>query len=568
MTSLFCLFLCYTSQSPSPNPTVSYENIRAPLRVVLSELSEKTKTPLTLRLPKRILTSTYDSTHQISNQEFTTTIYVRDKPLRSIVEGLASVHGLKVEQVNNGYELDRSSNERNQQVYVHAEDVLLKQDVHVRLAALAKLTNQPFEAKDVSWSESLELNSSPEEWAKARIGSWPYYLMGMWRRLPTQHKLQALHPWSTQGFWVGMPENQEQAAFNLSWIDDGSRSLSGYQTIFAFWPITSQLRAAGVYPDSVRPEPALQFPYRFSAPPTALKDEAFVKALQAWQSLPADTTRFSASDPNGPPFISEGWHQGTKSLSEILINFCKARDVSFISDAYRIKAMSQDELSATNMQELGRELVDKQKCFVRQQGSLTLIRHPAFWRLQQSEPTFESLTLIEQASKVRRLSFVDYADFLAQNNRLIQVRFDSDQSLLTKFDASLITRSGPALYSVGLIPSQFRKSFLAGEPYWLRNNKSTKSDYGEANRTTELGPLYSAEAHKMSRYILQGVEDYSLARGYYFRMPMRYQPSPQLGWPYHFADGLWIESELNLYDVVISFGFTVEDRITYRIRVP
>lgn len=571
MTSLFCLLVCSSSLDSTVDPLVTYENIRAPLRVILSDLSEKSKVKITLRTPKRILTSTFSPPDQISNLDFTSTIHINEQPLSSVIEGLASLHGLTVQNVNGTYELDKSSTERSQQVYVNAENILLKKDALARLTALVPLTDQAFEFKPVSWSKSLELDSSPEVWAKARIGHWPYYLAGMWHRSPTKYKIAGLNPWSTQGFWIGLPDTKEQAAFNLSWLDEGSKSLPMFQTIFAFWPITGQLRAAGVYPDIVEPEPAPLFPFRFPAPPAPLHGEAFATSLKAWQNLPSESEQLKLSKSVGNSQLSEGWHQDARSLSEILFSFCKPRNISFISDAYRITAMSQQDITARTMQELGSELVDKQKCFVRQQGDLTLVRNPAYWRLQQSEPTFDSLAVIEQVATKRRLSVIDYADFLASNNRLIQVRFDSSQSVLTRFDASPISASGPSLYSLGLIPTSSRQSFFSGKPYvWKYSGPLNQrgAGYGEANQTTELGPFYSAHAQGMSRYILQGVQDYSRVRGYYDRIRMRIEHSPLEGWPWHFTDGIWIEEGSTVFDTAISFGFSNEDKVTYRIRVP
>jgi hypothetical protein len=546
MTSLLLALAIQSPLSTVLDKKVSCEVLRAPLARILADLSTKSGIRIVFKF---------------RNPDFNTTALIKDKPLRAVLEALASVHGLKVVENQDSVELVKSLSLSLQQSYINSENDLLLQRARQKLWALARLTNQAFGTHDQP-AERKDDDDTPDGWARRRINQWPYYLAGMWQRLP-QNKSASIRTSIPNGFWVGMPQSEKQNSFGRSWIDENSASLAGNQALFVVTPITYELRVAGVYPTITPPEPAQPRPYQCAAIPQELSKTAFAQYLQSWEAdavalsdpeLDKDAARGTSANP-------EQWKNGGTSLAGLLYSIYKQNGVSIVADAYRIASLKGvDDIRGKTRRDLLLSLKSNEQCFLGYKDQIARVLHPGFWRLQQSEPTNASVTRIETKAAKGSLNLLDYAEFMANNEWFVHIRFDSAESCLFNFDIRPITESGPALISLGRLPSNARERIAAGDVnIWASGNAFFQE-------TAMLGLFYNASVEGVSRLLLQAPEtiylynrDYCYFRGYWSLLP---PGSPPVIGPY-----LWLQSGSDLKNYNLAFGQTPRDYIVYHIAI-
>jgi hypothetical protein len=482
-----------------------------------------------------------------------------------VLAALASVHGFNVTEVAGEVRLVAGEGLNLLAAYVDQEDKFLAKRAQAKLWALAELTKMPFGTHEAPSSEKR--SEDPATWALQHIRRAPYYLAGMWRRLPQNRTHDHGGHGRPEAFWVGMPDNAAQNRFGRSWIDEDSKDLEGHQALFAFSPVTYEFKAVGIYPTSVTAKPYYDRPYPSPNIPVELQDSQFARYLRAWEANDETLSDSSLMEPaaQGTATAPEKWAYGRTSVAGILYSIHKEDKVSIVADAFRISARTGlESIRGRTRKERLLSFKQNEECFLGYQDQIALVRHPAFWRLWMTEPSQTSLDKIESARETRPLNLMDYADFMAANTTYLHVRFEYPECGLYNFDPTPLTQGALALRSIGLLPPSFRSRLLNGEVLPSTVIQAGAKDAYGLFYAAMYGPLYGAQVAGFSRLLLQAgacAENsaYMAARGFGEQVPNNADL---------LANAYWVKSDASGRSMQFFLGFGPSDYIAYRLTVP
>ncbi len=445
------------------------------------------------------------------------TVFVKDMMARALLDKLASLYDFEgtADPSKYLYRLPPVYR-RNFERYLVAEFQERMKPAKERLEALAKLTTRPF--GDPRLSIPPQGGTEAQTWAAKKIGEPAYYTAGVFLRAWTLRP--GYRP--TWYFNLTLPEalvftvdeplpstaTSIRESLGMRWptiyVDENSRAIASTTIALSAYGTTGDLRVVTVRGVPASQDSALDRPFMYARPPRQLQGFPFAKELAAWET-PIDTKDWSprSQGAGNPP--DPGYFNGKFSLSEKLENLHNRVHVPIIATSFRSPALKQQYAAASDPSGLIDDLVKNEKAFVRWDNGCLLVRHPAYWIFECSEPSEAILQEAERIAKDRVLGLFEYAglayfmsgmqDDVAPWNRspLISVaevlsshhsarealtgegfhearglphafeRLVGDRGLLLRFDPEPLARAYPALAALGACPPPFLQRIADGE---------------------------------------------------------------------------------------------------------
>lgn len=424
-------------------------------------------------------------------------VFARDIPAGALLDRIASTLGFVGAVKDGKYLLTPGPEFKGQTLtnYVAAEAGIRRQILATRLDALARLTYQPFGSVPPTTSGSDE---DPKVWAAKRIDQPAYYALGMAARagglesvgrsgpLGMWHFLSRIIDGHSIAFKVGRPI---EAATPDSYVDANSSAIEGTLISCGGLLSTAEFKLTVLTGAPLRAEPLSSLPYLFAAPPIALRKEKFAQLLAEW-SMPAkevativpvkDLVQKADTEDRDVETKEAGYFDGRTSLSDKLEKIHDETGISIVGTSFRTPAMQQKSGEYGEKTRAIESLAADEKCFLRAEDGVLLVRHPAYWLLRYTEPSEFLVRRLERtAATAGELSLNDYADLAFSigqiadpgtadyskggyglphsYDRLIHLR-----GLLLRFDGTPLATAYPPLFLMGCLNEDGRKALLNG----------------------------------------------------------------------------------------------------------
>lgn len=307
--------------------------------------------------------------------------------------------------------------------------------IKAKLDALAGLIPPVKSADSPADSKSDDAKESAK-WAAGKISRPAYLALGCWEKmaqsyLPAMGEPNYMAVWSN--WFIGSDTNRTEPT--VLWfsaenqppprpperlppvciVDEATKSLLGSVLSICCYPSTGEFRVRTIAGRGADEEdPLLERSFLEARPPKNLRATDFARRLAGWESKPE---AFS-----GVPLRnrlkdlleareSSGYFDGRVSLTDKLADFHGRSDISVIATSFRTPAL--DQQFATQPQTAGELLKDigtKEQLFLRWDGECLLVRHPAYWIFECSEPPETALLVAEKIAKSRTLTVEEYSD--------------------------------------------------------------------------------------------------------------------------------------------------------------
>lgn len=423
-------------------------------------------------------------------------VFARDIPARYLLDRIASTLGFEGAVKAGKYVLAPGPEFKGSTLsdYIRSEASIRRQIVLARLGALASLTNQPFGSVHPPTSGSDE---DPKIWALHRIEQPAYYALGVAARIGTADTIRTPEPGGWVHFLTKLTDNS--IAFKVgrpidlptreSYIDANSSSIEGTLITCGVLLSTAELKLTVLSGVRLREEPLSSLPFLFASPPTSLRREKFAQLIAEWampvtEVAPAVPVKHRDQDVEAEDQDSDtrdlGYFDGRISLSDKLEKIHAETGISIVGTSFRTPAIQQKSGEFGDKSKAIASLAAGEKCFLRAEEGVLLVRHPAYWLLRHTEPSEAVIRRVEHiAATAGELGLSDYADLAFSlgeipdpetpdysaggfglphcYDRLIHLR-----GLLLRFDGSPLATAYPPLYLVGCLNASGREALLSG----------------------------------------------------------------------------------------------------------
>jgi hypothetical protein len=511
---------------------------------------------------------------------FKTTILVKDIKASALLERVASTFDLKWNW--DGKTLHLSPDWGARDNFFVAETEVMKNRARAMVYALAAETKRPFQPIENKEPSRPPENETPVEWAKRRVHEPAFYVLGVCER-----ETKRLSSVCIQGVFESYRIAPKEAPHNAGSIDQNSAALEGYHAALWYRIWTGDLQVASLVGDKPNNE-FNRAPYLYARPPKELVSHSFAERLAHWETPVASIdaqllkkeleARGEVSDP--------GYFEQRLSLAEKLEELHDRGKLQIVGDSYRVPTLAVRS-SAEKVGDYLKDLVEVEKIFLRWENGVLLVRHPAYWRLEKTEPPESVLLQAESIARTRPLNFTEYCrlarSLIAQRDSMIAERFLSKERVLVRFDPTPLIDSAPALYQYDCLDDREREALWAGTPLYTgvkitppesRYRKVPGKTYG---RGQILGPYGTGAAPFYKTQIVGRIADF------YF-----YMPRPAIN-PGDTLDSYWLDpphnvrevhpgAEFNLFwagsgsadnrTIVMNFGDCPMDYFRYVINLP
>lgn len=419
-------------------------------------------------------------------------VFARDIPARSLLDRVASTIGFVGSIQDGKYVLVPGAEFKGQTLrdYIYAEAAETRQILLSRLFALANLTWRPFGSNQDPVSGS---DSDPKVWASRRIDQPAYYALGMAFRVGPIQKIGGPVGLASAdlcleamidrciAFRVGTPtEKPTQSTF----IDANSSAIEGTLVACGALPSTAEIKISVVSGSPVRAEPLSKLPYLFAAPPESLRKEKFVQLLSQWRMTPKEVASAVQATPieTGLSPTDSGYFDGRTSLSDQLQRIHLQTGIPIVATSFRTPSIGQQPAGYSDKAAAIESLSTDEKCFLRAEDGVLLVRHPAYWLLRWTEPSEQVIRQCERIAATRALTLDEYADLAYSLSRISDPgavdlskggsgvphsfdRIENLRGLLLRFDGSPLATAYPPLYFMGCLGSTDREALLGGAPW-------------------------------------------------------------------------------------------------------
>gem|GEM_PF-3637150 len=452
---------------------------------------------------------------------FKVTVFVKDMKARDLLDRIASLYDLDGTALSDRYRLKLNFKAQKAfEDYVQAECLLRELRMVAQAKALAKLTLKPF--GDPSAAIPPKNAGEAEKWAAKHIGEPAYYALGLWERACELQEPQVDTPdyWtglvasgSTILFWVGEPPVPPPPAllgdYAKNFMDDNSKALGGTVVTIGSYEMTSDLQISVISGSSSPQIACSDRPFLFARPPKELEKMPFSVQLTAWQTSvdPSDLGEV-VENPKQPK--APGYFDHRISLSEKLENLYNRCGAPIVATSFRAPALRQGH-EATPAAILA-DLTQNEEVFTRWDHGCLLVRHPAYWLLECTEPVESTMREAEAIAKKRPLTVDEYAALARKlgpgeddDPPWLHVwngpsptfpncfdRLINGRGFLSRFDPEPLEKAFPALFILGMMSNADFQRLANGETLdaaqvWPAGSTLNPADLGGPYKKVRVG---------------------------------------------------------------------------------
>ncbi|MFI5386298.1 MAG: hypothetical protein ACHQ50_09280 [Fimbriimonadales bacterium] len=451
------------------------------------------------------------------------TIFAKEAKAREVLDRISSVIGCKG-IVDHGRYLIREDELRVQLPWYAWDEHRLRQaQARAKLDALSRLSllADPPAAPQSAPPDDL-VTELPEHWAARMIGQPAFRAAALWYRVNDQSFpvsigdrawLPFVEPWPLRVQAPATPVSRAGHRRPEVAIDEASASLRGTAIVVSYHQTTGEIRVTTLDGPEAKNDPYLKKAYRFATPPKELEKTPFAKLLKEWET-PLD--RFPKEMLERPALNGEesdgmaapGYFDGKTGLSEELEAIYRRTGIPIVSTSFRLPALDDHLPESGTARELIEHLAKKEECFLRSDGGYLLVRHPAFWLFEVSEPPERTVRRIEAVRKSTPLGLLDYADLAASmaNSQGGDFgwyigdgimfrhcdRWIEGRGILVRFDPKPIADAFPALAILGQMNSDQRRALLSRQVFHDPPSAAWKVWSAILDEAAARGPMYDA----------------------------------------------------------------------------
>jgi hypothetical protein len=365
------------------------------------------------------------------------TVLAKDEPAGPLMSRIAEVLGAEWTKDGDVYRLGFERLAAQQRsAYEQAEQRLARQQLDAALLAYTRLAsvNPNAPAAEPSAAEKGRIDALGKDPSAVIFGQ-------MLGQMATS---------SNAGFWRG--ETRTYAP-----VDQTASQQPAYQEdkrMFAhFDPYLLRLeRSPGA--DSLLSHRAL---VRFWSPPSELEKMPFAADVLSWSSgdIPDEDKRFDKSV-TPVPFKKSDFFVKAPTLTEHLEAFYKSTGVPVVADAFSTTQYGRP--GGTDAKGWLRSLSAMHAEFKIEHG-IVGVRHQAFWRLRQFEPSDAMVGSFEQMAHIEPLTLDQYAAVVQRLKPAVASALMIDDAISLDFDTALFPKVMPALQFYALLsPAQRRQA--------------------------------------------------------------------------------------------------------------